>query len=206
MSPAFSQMGFPVSDPSNEVSPIVMTAFFTLPVLTPRPLWTAIRPHALELEASIPSDYHSIGFATPIAAPRFWMKNFCRYSRWLPRGPRLEERAERWSSKVLDYKVGYSMTWPRWPTGGNIVVGVSGGEAGIRGFVMLTTPRPASRHGASGRFPVRRTGARELVRRCLEDGGRRHLGHWSLRSRIKARCTGVLAILAGLEWRRSPRR
>ena len=39
------------------------------------------------------------------------------------------------SSKVLDYKLGYSMTMAALAIEGKIIVGVSGGEAGIRGFI-----------------------------------------------------------------------
>jgi len=47
----------------------------------------------------------------------------------------LRSGAERWSTKVLDYKLGYSMTMAPLAIDGKIVVGVSGGEAGIRGFL-----------------------------------------------------------------------
>ena len=46
----------------------------------------------------------------------------------------LKSGAERWSTKVVDYKQGYSMTMAPLAIEGKIVVGVSGGEAGIRGF------------------------------------------------------------------------
>ena len=42
---------------------------------------------------------------------------------------------ERWSTKVEDYKPGYSMTLAPLAIRGKVLVGVSGGEAGIRGFV-----------------------------------------------------------------------
>jgi alcohol dehydrogenase (cytochrome c) len=47
----------------------------------------------------------------------------------------LKSGAERWSTKVLDYTVGYSMTMAPLAIDGKVVVGVSGGEAGIRGFI-----------------------------------------------------------------------
>jgi alcohol dehydrogenase (cytochrome c) len=47
----------------------------------------------------------------------------------------LKSGGERWSSKVLDYKLGYSMTMAPLAIDGKVVVGVSGGEAGIRGFI-----------------------------------------------------------------------
>lgn len=42
---------------------------------------------------------------------------------------------ERWAAKVEDYKPGYSMTMAPLAIRGKVLVGVSGGEAGIRGFV-----------------------------------------------------------------------
>ena len=42
---------------------------------------------------------------------------------------------ERWSAKVADYKPGYSMTMAPLAIRGKVVVGISGGEAGVRGFV-----------------------------------------------------------------------
>ena len=42
---------------------------------------------------------------------------------------------ERWSVQVEDYKPGYSMTLAPLAIKGKVLVGLSGGEAGIRGFL-----------------------------------------------------------------------
>jgi hypothetical protein len=47
----------------------------------------------------------------------------------------LKSGIERWTRKVEDYKPGYSMTVAPLAMRGKVVVGVAGGEAGIRGFV-----------------------------------------------------------------------
>jgi len=47
----------------------------------------------------------------------------------------LKSGIERWATKVVDYKSGYSMTMAPLAIAGKVVVGVSGGETGIRGFV-----------------------------------------------------------------------
>ena len=57
---------------------------------------------------------------------------------------------ERWSAKVADYKPGYSMTLAPLAIRGKVVIGVSGGEAGVRGFVDAYDPRTG--HGVPGAF------------------------------------------------------
>jgi alcohol dehydrogenase (cytochrome c) len=47
----------------------------------------------------------------------------------------LKSGIERWATKVADYKSGYSMTMAPLAIAGKVVVGISGGETGIRGFV-----------------------------------------------------------------------
>lgn len=47
----------------------------------------------------------------------------------------LKTGAERWTAPVADWKKGYAITVAPLAAAGNVVVGVSGGEAGIRGFV-----------------------------------------------------------------------
>src|SRR5262249_25527943 len=42
---------------------------------------------------------------------------------------------ERWSTKVADYKPGYSMTLAPLAFRDKVVIGMSGGEAGVRGFI-----------------------------------------------------------------------
>ena len=128
---------FQFPDARTEVSPIVVDGI--LYVTGPnsaaavdgrsgRSLWTWSRP--------IPSDYHSIGFGHTNRGPavlddKLFVATLDGYLVALD----LRSGAERWSSKVLDYKTGYSMTMAPLAIDGKIVVGVSGGEAGIRGFI-----------------------------------------------------------------------
>jgi alcohol dehydrogenase (cytochrome c) len=47
----------------------------------------------------------------------------------------LKTGAERWTAPVADWKDGYALTGAPLAAAGKIIVGVSGGEAGIRGFL-----------------------------------------------------------------------
>src|SRR5215475_9903201 len=128
---------FQFSEPTNEVSPIVVdgTVYVTGPNSaaaldgrTGRSLWTWSRP--------LPPDYRSIGFGHTNRGPavlddKLFVATLDGYLVALD----LKNGAEHWSSKVLDYKLGYSMTMAPLAIDGKIVVGVSGGEAGIRRFV-----------------------------------------------------------------------
>jgi len=128
---------FQFPDPSNEVSPIVIDGILyltgpnsaaALDGRSGRVLWNWKRP--------IPSDYHSIGFGhtnrgAAVLDDKLFVATLDGYLVALD----LKSGAERWSSKVLDYKVGYSMTMAPLAIGRQVVVGVSGGEAGIRGFI-----------------------------------------------------------------------
>ena len=128
---------FQFPDPGNEVSPIVIdgilyitgpNAAAALDGRSGRPLWIWKRP--------LPPDYHSIGFGHVNRGPavlddKLFVATLDGYLVALD----LKSGAERWSSQVLDYKVGYSMTMAPLAIDREIVVGVSGGEAGIRGFI-----------------------------------------------------------------------
>ena len=128
---------FQFPDPGNEASPIVIdgilyvtgpNAAAALDGRSGRPLWIWRRP--------LPSDYHSIGFGHVNRGPavlddKLFVATLDGYLVALD----LKSGAERWSSQVLDYKVGYSMTMAPLAIDREIVVGVSGGEAGIRGFI-----------------------------------------------------------------------
>ena len=123
--------------PENEVSPIVLdgilyvtepNAAAAIDGRTGHRLWSWIRP--------IPSDYHSIGFGHSNRGPavlddKLFVATLDGYLVALD----LKSGIERWSSRVLDYKTGYSMTMAPLAIDGKVVVGVSGGEAGIRGFI-----------------------------------------------------------------------
>lgn len=123
--------------PRTETSPIVADGvmYITAPNMaaaldlhTGRELWRWSRP--------IPKDYQSIGFGRVNRGPaildnRLFVATLDCYLVALD----LKSGAERWSAKVEDYKPGYSMTLAPLAIKGKVLVGVSGGEAGVRGFV-----------------------------------------------------------------------
>ena len=120
-----------------ETSPIVVDGvmYITAPnsasaldARTGRQLWKWSRP--------IPKDYQSIGFGRVNRGPaildnQLFVATLDCYLVALD----LKSGAERWSARVEDYKPGYSMTLAPLAIKGKVLVGVSGGEAGIRGFV-----------------------------------------------------------------------
>ena len=124
-------------DPRTEVSPVVVdnVMFVTasnmaaaLDARTGRELWTWSRP--------IPKDYQSIGFGHVNRGPaildgQLFIATLDCYLVALD----IKSGRERWSVKVEDYKPGYSMTLAPLAIRDKVLVGVSGGEAGIRGFV-----------------------------------------------------------------------
>jgi alcohol dehydrogenase (cytochrome c) len=124
-------------DPNNEVSPIVVDNIMyvsgpnsatALDAHTGRVLWNWKRP--------LPSDYHSIGFRHVSRGPavlddKLYVATLDCYLVALD----VKSGIERWAVKVADYKTAYSMTLAPLAINGKVVVGVSGGEAGIRGFV-----------------------------------------------------------------------
>lgn len=124
-------------DPRTEASPIVADGVMyvtgpntaaALDVRTGRELWTWKRP--------IPKDYQSIGFGhvnrgAAILDGRLFVATLDCYLVALD----IKSGQERWASQVADYKPGYSMTLAPLAIRDRVVVGVSGGEAGIRGFI-----------------------------------------------------------------------
>lgn len=124
------------SGPS-EVSPIAVDGILyvtgantaaALDARTGRTLWTWKRP--------IPSDYQNIGFPRTSRGPavlddKLFVATLDGYLVALD----LKSGIERWTTKVAEYKSGYSMTMAPLAITGKVVVGVSGGETGIRGFV-----------------------------------------------------------------------
>jgi alcohol dehydrogenase (cytochrome c) len=125
------------SSARNEVSPIVVddVMFITGPnsaaaldLRTGNTLWTWNRP--------IPADYHNIGFGRVNRGPAvLGDKLFVTTLDCFLVALDMKSGAELWTTKVADYKVGYSMTVAPLAIDAKIVLGVSGGEAGIRGFV-----------------------------------------------------------------------
>lgn len=120
-----------------ETSPIVVdgvmyitapNAAAALDARTGRELWSWKR--------AIPKDYQSIGFGRVNRGPaildgQLFVATLDCYLVALD----IKSGAERWSARVEDYKPGYSMTLAPLAIKGKVLVGVSGGEAGIRGFV-----------------------------------------------------------------------
>jgi alcohol dehydrogenase (cytochrome c) len=125
------------SQARNEVSPIVADGVMyvtgpntaaALDIHTGRELWKWERP--------LPSDYQSIGFGRVNRGPaildhNLYVATLDCYLVALD----IHTGAERWATRLEDYKPGYSMTLAPLAIRGKVVVGVSGGEAGIRGFV-----------------------------------------------------------------------
>ena len=120
-----------------EVSPIVVDGVMyvtgantaaALDLRTGRELWSWERP--------IPKDYQNIGFgrvnrgAAVLDRTVFVATLDCHLVALDAASGR-----ERWSVQVEDYKPGYSMTMAPLAIRGKVVIGMSGGEAGIRGFI-----------------------------------------------------------------------
>src|SRR5258708_8912824 len=124
-------------DGRTEVSPIVADGVMyitgpnsaaALDVHTGRTFWKWKRP--------VPSDYQSIGFGRVNRGPAILDdKLFVATLDCDLVALDIKSGQERWSTKVADYKPGYSLTMAPLAIPGKVVVGVSGGEAGIRGFV-----------------------------------------------------------------------
>ena len=102
---------------------------------------------------------------------------------------------EVWTAVVADNKSGYYTTLAPLVAGGVVMVGASGGEFGIRGFVagfdVETRQREmADLYGSC----ARRTGQRDVAeRRSMEDRRRAGMGHRQLRSRDQSRISGAPA-------------
>ncbi|MEO7650024.1 MAG: PQQ-binding-like beta-propeller repeat protein, partial [Bryobacteraceae bacterium] len=120
-----------------QVSPIVVDGVMyvsgpntaaALDLRTGRELWSWNRP--------IPDDYQSLGFFRTNRGPAIlddtlFVATLDCYLVALDS----KSGIERWKVKVEEYKPGYSMTLAPLAIRGKVLVGVSGGEAGIRGFV-----------------------------------------------------------------------
>jgi alcohol dehydrogenase (cytochrome c) len=134
-------------DRRTEVSPIVVDGVMyvsgpntaaALDVRTGRELWTWRRP--------IPSDYQSIGFGrvsrgVAVLDDQVFVATLDCYLVALD----AKSGHERWSTKIEDYKLGYSLTLAPLAINGKVLIGTSGGEAGIRGFVDAYDARSGER-------------------------------------------------------------
>jgi alcohol dehydrogenase (cytochrome c) len=124
-------------DRRTEVSPIVVDGVMyvtgvnsaaALDANTGVELWSWKRP--------VPSDYRSIGFSRVNRGPAILGDTlYVATLDCLLVALDTRNGAERWSTRVADYKPGYSMTLAPLAINGKVLVGISGGEAGIRGFV-----------------------------------------------------------------------
>ena len=128
---------FQFSTGPREVSPIAVDGILyvtgpnvaaALDARTGHTLWVWRRP--------IPSDYRNVGFPRTSRGPavlddKLFVATLDCYLVALD----LKSGMERWATKVADYKSGYSMTMAPLAIAGKVVVGISGGETGIRGFV-----------------------------------------------------------------------
>src|SRR5216684_5176611 len=122
---------------TNQVSPLVIddvmyiswpNSASALDAQTGRTLWTWKQPLA--------SDFRAVGFLHTNRGPavlddQLFVTTLDCYLVALD----LKSGAERWRSRVAEYTDGYSMTVAPLAIAGKVIVGVSGGEAGIRGFV-----------------------------------------------------------------------
>src|SRR5580704_679072 len=124
-------------DGGSETSPLVVgeVMYITGPqyaaaldTRTGRTLWTWKRV--------LPKNYHSIGFGHVNRGPAvlgdtLYVTTLDCYLVALD----LKSGIERWASRVADYTTGYSITGAPLAIDGKIIVGVSVGEAGIRGLL-----------------------------------------------------------------------
>ena len=128
---------YQLSTANNQTSPIVVdhvmyvsgpNTVAALDTRTGRPFWRWSRP--------IPPDYQSIGFGRTNRGVAVLndMVYVATLDCWLVA---LDARSgiQRWAVKAGDYKLGYSFTVAPLAIKGKIIVGTSGGEAGIRGWL-----------------------------------------------------------------------
>ena len=113
---------------------------------------------------------------------------------------------EVWKAPVEDYTHGYYMSLAPLVADGKVMVGVSGGELGVRGFVAAfdaETGKPALED--LHRAGARRAGQRDLAEgRPVEDRRRLGVDHRQLRSGDQPQPSGAPA-MAGRGWATSGR-
>jgi alcohol dehydrogenase (cytochrome c) len=131
------QWAYQMPDSNNETSPLVVDGIMyltgpnsaaALDARTGRPLWTWTRP--------MPGDFHLLQFAganrgAALLGDTLFVTTLDCYLVALD----IKSGAERWSTKVVDYSLGYGMTGAPLAIDGKVIAGVAGGEAGIRGFL-----------------------------------------------------------------------
>jgi alcohol dehydrogenase (cytochrome c) len=140
-----------------ETSPIVVDGrmFITEPPTTVtaldprsgRTIWSYVRP--------MPSDLRLIGFpatnrGVAILDDTVYVGSLDGYLIALD----AETGAKRWETKVADNGLGHSVTMAPLAIDGKVLVGISGGEAGIRGFVDAYHARTGARVWRTYTVPV----------------------------------------------------
>ena len=106
-----------------------------------------------------------------------------------------------WAAKVAENKAGYYMTLAPLMADGKVMVGASGGELGVRGFVAAYDPETGKRTVAHlHRAGTGRTGQRDVAQgRPVEERRRTRVGDRQLRSRPPTWRSGAPAT-AGRGW------
>ena len=103
----------------------------------------------------------------------------------------------RWNIEVGDVKAGYSITMAPLVVKDKVLVGVGGGEYGIRGFVAAYDAKTGKEAWKFYTIPgPGRARPRHLGGRRLEDRRRAGVGHRLVRSRRSTSSTGASAIPA----------
>ncbi|MBM3724457.1 MAG: PQQ-dependent dehydrogenase, methanol/ethanol family [Acidobacteria bacterium] len=134
-------------DTSNQVSPLVVDgvmyltapqAMMAVDARTGRNLWRWSRP--------APKDLQTIGFGrtnrgAAILGDTLYAGTLDGYLVAVD----AKSGVERWAVEVADYKVGHCITVAPLAVRDKIVVGISGGEAGVRGFVDAYDARTGKR-------------------------------------------------------------
>ena len=87
-----------------------------------------------------------------------------------------------WDQPVEDYRLGYYMTMAPLMANGKVLVGVSGGERGIRGFVAALDPETGDEVWRTYTVPgPGEPGNDTWPGRHMANGGRTGLDHWFVR-------------------------
>ena len=115
--------------------------------------------------------------------------------------------AVRWDIAVDDNKFGYYVTSAPLALDGRVIVGVSGAEAGIRGFLDAYDPKTGKRVWRTHTIPAPgEPGSETWSGRQLEDGRRLGVAHGFVRSGAEPRLLGHRQSRTRLERRRAARR
>ena len=110
----------------------------------------------------------------------------------------------RWDAEVAEPKLGHSITAAPLALKDKILVGIAGGEYGIRGFVDAYDAKTGQRAWRFWTVPAAgEPGSETWSRRLGKNRRSHHVGYRRLRSGAKHRVLGHGQSGAGLEWRRA---